>query len=185
MYKTYQRNLILIHAQAVHFGTLAYMTWFKKLARVYGFNFNLGIDPKISFYELIPWFFILQLYVAFIPKAIRDESHKLMIIIYIGNAYELYYIIENLYNHCSNYLLNEHICGFKYFIQHDSWFQIVFVLSLIAIIIILLQTLNSIICHKNFGNDLGFYLKYQEFTPEFEPCDGIPIQSVPNDIENE
>ncbi|CAG8626161.1 10987_t:CDS:2 [Funneliformis mosseae] len=183
MYKTYQINLILLHAQAIHFGNLAYLIWFKKLSRFYGYNFKLGIDHKISFYELFPWFFILQLYVAFIPKAIRDESHKLMTIIYIGNAYALYYIIENLYNYCSNNLLNEHLCGFKYFIQQDPWFQIVFVLSLIAIIIILLQTMNLIVCHRNFGNNLGFYLKYQDLTSEFESCDGLPIQSDPKDIE--
>ncbi|CAI2163414.1 7567_t:CDS:2 [Funneliformis geosporum] len=171
MYKTYQRNKVLVHAQAIHFGSLSYVLWLKKLLRIYGYNFTFGIEQKISVYKsirLFPWDLILQFYVTIFPKAIRGKSHILMIIVYIGNGYEIFGIIENFYDYCSNNLLNENICGFKLFIQNDPYFQVVFVLG----------NINSF---DRYNYDSP---KYQEFTSEFEYYDNIPIND-PKEIENE
>jgi len=69
MYKSYQIQLVLTHAQAVTIGLLAYVDWIINLSFLKMRIDTFGLE-KINYFNVIPWFSVMQLYVLIILKAV-------------------------------------------------------------------------------------------------------------------
>ncbi len=69
MYKLYQFQLVLVHAQALFAGGMAFGDLTMNVTMFYLRSSTFGIQ-SVNYLNLIPWFFIVQLYVLLIPKAV-------------------------------------------------------------------------------------------------------------------
>ncbi len=69
MYKTYQFQLVLVHAQVLFAGAMASCDLIMNVSMFYLISLTFG-TKSVNYLDLIPWFFIVQLYVLLIPKAV-------------------------------------------------------------------------------------------------------------------
>ncbi|CAI2177365.1 20124_t:CDS:2 [Funneliformis geosporum] len=108
---------------------------------------------------------------------VRKESN-LLYLVYFGNIAETILLSYVTYEYCENSLS---FC-FKYVI----FFDVFVILAIIGLIILALSTWNTYKCHRNFGNNLGFYLNYEPCPREFEygnKRNKLAIYNKSNDIE--
>ncbi|CAI2165802.1 9429_t:CDS:2 [Funneliformis geosporum] len=64
--------------------------------------------------------------------------------------------------------MGKDFCDDPFKLYNSSESQIVSATGALAFFITLAQSINLILCHRNFGNNLGFYLKYEDIPPEYE-----------------
>ena len=69
MYKSYQLQLVLVHAQALFAGYLSYADLVMNISFVSLQSATFGIE-SINYFYVIPWYFVIQFYVFLIPKAV-------------------------------------------------------------------------------------------------------------------
>ncbi|CAI2187646.1 6864_t:CDS:2, partial [Funneliformis geosporum] len=59
-------------------------------------------------------------------------------------------------------------CENTFKLYNSSESQTVSATGSLAFFMTLAQSINLILCHRNFRNNLGFYLKYEDIPPEYE-----------------
>ncbi|CAG8681106.1 4870_t:CDS:2 [Funneliformis caledonium] len=175
MYITYQIQTALVHAQIVMTLILAYTIWIMEILATHTKIIMFGADIEELWANPFLLYFIFQFYILLVLKAIRSESHLLMCVIYLGNIGEWLEVFLQIYHWCPIDLMNdsESRCQFWNLVNNNFWYKYVFIYTIVALFIILIQTINTIRCHRNFGKNFGFYLRYQD-SPEFEYSDDIP-----------
>jgi len=84
MYKSYQFQLVLVHAQALFAGALALDDLITNVSMFYLRSSAFGIQ-SVNYLDLIPWFLIVQIYVLLIPKAVSI----IILFVYNNSYYDL------------------------------------------------------------------------------------------------
>ena len=72
MYKSYQLQLVLMHAQVFFASLMANSDYIMNIAMISLKSTTFGIESieSVNYFNIIPWFFVFQFYVLLIPKAV-------------------------------------------------------------------------------------------------------------------
>ena len=73
MHKSYQLQLVLVHAQVLFAGSMAYDDLIMSISNFLLKSETFGVQ-NVDYLNLIPWFCIFQLYALLIPKAVSIKS---------------------------------------------------------------------------------------------------------------
>ncbi|GES97361.1 hypothetical protein GLOIN_2v1501867 [Rhizophagus clarus] len=114
----------------------------------------------ISF--IVPLNIVIAYYAYFMFKGVRDESKLMMFCLYFGNIFQAIFLYYVTVNFC---YVTQKPFSLRYCFKYGLIFDIFWSLTIITMIILILSTWNSIRCQRNFGMNLGFYLRYEP-TPE-------------------
>ncbi|UZO05259.1 uncharacterized protein OCT59_025617 [Rhizophagus irregularis] len=167
IYKWYHLQLTLCHAQIL-VAILSQFTYMNiMISIIYGSN----VGSPFDLLKYIPWPSVLLCIIALIMiKGVREESKCKMIIFYIANfTLYIYYICVLIIE--INILTSQTSQGNSEYIIFILERKIDIVLVIISIFITTFTIINSIICHKNFGQDLKDYLLKEELKPFRESYD--------------
>ncbi|CAB4385587.1 unnamed protein product [Rhizophagus irregularis] len=113
---------------------------------------------------LIPLNIFVLFYTYSMLKGVRDESRRLMFILYIGNICQAILLYLGTIDYC-HVILHKSV---RYCFKYSPFFDTFFVISVISWILLILSILNSIRCQGNFKKGLGFYLRYEPTPDEFK-----------------
>ncbi|RIA92950.1 hypothetical protein C1645_39919 [Glomus cerebriforme] len=170
----YQLQFPLFHAKTMVLGfwTTFYSIVFWNTIRVYQSRVLVG-DSLYNFrnavHYAIPLNLIILFYAFFMLKGVRDESKKIYIV-YFGNLFQAVLLYKISTDFC--YLQNPTL---QFCFKYETLFNSLFGLTVLFWIIIILSTWNTVRCQRNFGKNLGFYLKYEPIPDEFKSENFIVI----------
>ncbi|CAG8712515.1 16863_t:CDS:2, partial [Funneliformis caledonium] len=132
MYKVYQYQLVLMHANFIIVGGWAYFTWLKEVS---WFNYNaksFGIEKKYSVWPVyIPDQIIYLLSLGFILRAIREELRWMLNILLLINILEIGSILYRLIVWCPDDLFNSNEfgrCKFENRIKYVTDYTTIFII---------------------------------------------------------
>ncbi len=170
MYKSYQIQLVLVHAQTFFTGLMAYVDLVMDVIMFLLKSAAFG-KHSVNYLNLIPWFPIIQLYVLLIPKTVSNvkfhllqlfffyyglkmmmififfnikilESHALMCIIYFGNIFDVVIILKNILTVCNDSTFENYSCSTIKLLRENPFFIITFTLSKYLIILFTKRSTN-------------------------------------------
>ncbi len=72
MYRSYQHQLALVHAQIAIVGTMTFYYFFLNIGTLELRSKTFGIQ-NLNLLNLTPWFVVMQFYILFIPKAVSRQ----------------------------------------------------------------------------------------------------------------
>ncbi|RIA86140.1 hypothetical protein C1645_807925 [Glomus cerebriforme] len=166
MHATYSVQFPIFHANFMIMGiwlamyyTLESIITLKNDLEDGNFKYN-----RAFIYLTIPLDSIFLIYTILMFKAVRDESKIMVYFIYLGNIIQagvLYFLTTG---YCYQYGLSLSNC-FKF----DPSYDILLWQACLGWIILGISTWNINRCYKNFGKNVGFYIKYEPTPPEFKP----------------
>ncbi|RIA87707.1 hypothetical protein C1645_776671, partial [Glomus cerebriforme] len=157
MDSVYQLQFPIFHAKMMIIGI--WITHY--LINIWGINFLLGKPDDLQYINLAVPLNLFTLFYAFLMlKGVRDEKKYMIYIVYFGNICQSVMLYRTTTEFCYEKKVNLQYC-FRY----DAFFNLLFGLSVMAWILLILSSWNTMRCHGNFGKNLGFYLKYEP-TPE-------------------
>ncbi|CAG8585792.1 9326_t:CDS:2 [Ambispora leptoticha] len=175
LYRIYAYQLPLIHGSVVFLTIFFHSYWMFRMnlaSWMTSFGFRRSLDSELySFFN--PYnMIILIVYLSLPIVAVRRESHWMTFISYLANIYYGSSVLYKLFTWCIMGIrlprVQGPVCFVKNQIVYDPFFQVLLMLGILAIFFVILLMLNTIRCHKNYGKNLGFYLRYRSVSSSFE-----------------
>ncbi|GBC45816.2 uncharacterized protein OCT59_013681 [Rhizophagus irregularis] len=163
MDSVYQLQFPIFHAKIMMLGL--WVIFYTIV--IWGFGilgYNIRRIGIISF--IVPLDIFTLFYTFFMLKGVRDESILLMFVVYIGNILQAMLLYFGTIDFC--YIRYNRRKTLQYCLRYDHFFNTFLIMSIISWIILILSTLNSLRCQKNFGKYIGFYLRYEPTPKEFK-----------------
>ncbi|CAG8591703.1 8804_t:CDS:2, partial [Ambispora gerdemannii] len=187
LYRTYAYQLPLIHGSVVCLTMFIHSYWrFRMIlvSRMISFGFEESLDFELSLYSFfIPYnVIVLIVYLSLPIVAVRRESYWMTYISYLANIYYGSSILYKLFTWCimgtTLQGIQGSVCLVKNKIVYDPFFQVLLMLGILAIFFVMLLTLNTIRCHRNYGKNLGFYLRYRPVSSSYEFSGDPPFDEI-------
>ncbi|CAJ0750708.1 5418_t:CDS:2 [Entrophospora sp. SA101] len=161
MHAKYQRQFPILHGIVILTGMwsviYSILEWDESLN-----NLKASSRP-FDFLNLIPFNALLVVYLILMVIGVRNENNRMLVTFHISNLCQAIFMGWWTFRYCDNYYESVQEC-----INFDIFFQTNLVIVIITLIFMGLASYNTLICQLNFGNNLGFYIKYEPTPDEFQ-----------------